>query len=228
MRADLFRDAATGLLDLVFPLRCAGCRRGGTAWCRTCAGELGGLRRVDRPLFTGEVPVYALGRYRRAARRAVLAFKESGQRHLAEPLGQQLGTGLRALADQVGLEGRCCLVPAPSKAIAARRRGGPHVLRLADRTASALVVRGWQVEVADCLVTDRSAADSTELDTPERVKNLAGRVLVRSGRLPTSGWPVVLLDDVVTTGATVAECLRVLLASGFDVRAALSLTSTSG
>ncbi len=77
------REAISGLADLLLPLHCVGCDVAGTAWCPRCAGRLGGMRRVDRPLFGNSPPVFALGRYRGVARRAVLAYKEDGQRALA-------------------------------------------------------------------------------------------------------------------------------------------------
>ncbi|MDA3630318.1 ComF family protein [Saccharopolyspora sp. WRP15-2] len=228
MRASWLRDGRSGLIDLLLPLHCAGCGTAGTAWCPDCSRELGGLHRVERPLLPPGLPVYALGRYRDAARRAILAYKESGQRHLADPLAGHLVTGLRAITAEHQLDHRWCLVPAPSRAIAARRRGGAHVLRIAHRMSALLTARGWPTQVADCLVTARGAADSTGLDAAERVRNLSGRVLVRNGRIPPPTAQLVLIDDVITTAATVAACSEVLGTAGRAFGAVLSLTATAG
>ncbi|GAA0526966.1 hypothetical protein GCM10011581_12520 [Saccharopolyspora subtropica] len=220
-------EGLSGLVDLLLPLHCAGCRRAGTAWCADCARELGGLHRVARPLLGPQPPVYALGRYRGAARRAVLAYKEAGQRHLAAPLAEHLVTGLRVITALHGFDRSWWLVPAPSRAIAARRRGGAHMTRIAHRAAAALTASGWPTAVADCLVTASTAADQAGLDTVERVANLSGRVLARTGRFPPRGAQIVLVDDVITTAATAASSLAVLAAVGSGAAAVLSLTATA-
>lgn len=228
MRASPLRDGLSGLVDLLLPLHCAGCGTAATAWCPECSRELGGLHRVERPLLPPAPPVYALGRYRGAARRAVLAYKESGQRHLADPLARHLATGLRAITEEHRLDHRWWLVPAPSRAIAARRRGGAHMCRIAHRMAARLTAEGRPTEVADCLVTARAAADSAGLDAAERVRNLSGRVLLQNGRLPPRTAQLVLIDDVITTAATAAACLEALGTAGRAFAAVLALTSTAG
>lgn len=228
MRISWLNEAVSGLVDLLFPLQCAGCGAPGTQWCSGCARELGGLRRVHRPLSAGGPPMYALGRYRGAARRAVLAYKEAGQRHLAEPFGHHLATAVVALAGEIGMERACCLVPAPSRRIAARRRGGAHMTRVAHRAAGRLAGAGWSARVADCLVTESGAVDSAELAPAERMGNLSGRVRARPADLPPTDPPVLLIDDVITSGATAAVCARVLADVGIGVAAVLSLTATAG
>ncbi|MGI8308207.1 ComF family protein [Saccharopolyspora hattusasensis] len=228
MRVPWLGAGLSGLVDLMLPLRCAGCDVAGTAWCRDCSRELGGLRRVERPLLEPGPPAYALGRYRGAARRAVLAYKESGRRHLAEPLARHLAVGLCAIAAEHRLDQAWCLVPAPSRAIASRRRGGAHMSRIAHRAAAALTASGQPSVVADCLITARGAADSAGLDAAERVRNLSGRVLGRTGRIPPPTAQVAVIDDVITTAATAASCVAVLGTAGVEVAAVLSLTATAG
>ncbi|MCI2422161.1 ComF family protein [Saccharopolyspora sp. K220] len=227
MRTTWLGAGFSGLVDLLMPLRCAGCDDVGTAWCRGCSRELGGLRHVERPLLEPGPPVYALGRYRGAARRAVLAYKESGRRYLAEPLAGHLAVGLRAITAEHQLDDDWWLVPAPSRAIASRRRGGAHMSRIAHRMAAALTASGCRTAVADCLITARRAADSAGLDAAERVRNLSGRVLVQTGRLPPPAAQVALLDDVITTAATVASALAALETANVRVAAVLSLTATA-
>ncbi|MEU0797985.1 ComF family protein [Amycolatopsis sp. NPDC005961] len=116
-----------------------------------------------------------------------------------------------------------CLVPAPSRRSASRVRGGPHVERLADAAASVLAGWGFDVAVAPALELAGGARDAVGLDRAERVANLAGRLRFREAGRPPPGFPVVVLDDVITTGATAAACVRALEGEGIEVAAVLTL-----
>jgi predicted amidophosphoribosyltransferase len=212
------RPIAASLLDLLVPSKCAGCGRSGQAWCPGCARLLGPPFAVRA---AGQPPVYALGRYAGPVRAALLAYKERGHRELAEPFGAAIAAGLRSIAD--GLAGRpqgprsgrppgdgWWLVPAPSRAAQARRRGGDHVVRLAEVAAAELAGSGAVAAVAPALRLSAGARDSVGLDAAARVANLAGRIRPRRSGLPPPGTGVVLIDDVLTTGATVTESVAAL------------------
>jgi predicted amidophosphoribosyltransferase len=204
------------LTDLLLPARCAACGTAGAAVCDRCLAVFGA------PVAVGVPGVHALSAHRGAARDLVIAFKERGRRDLGPPLGAVLGRALPVVADPAP-DGRWWLVPAPSRRGAARRRGGEHVLRLARHAAAAL--GDGRAVVAPVLRLAPGVADSVGLDAAARRANLAGRVLVRGEPLPPPGTPVVLLDDVVTTGTTAGECARALRAAGLRIGAVLALTS---
>ncbi|GAB2758139.1 ComF family protein [Salinifilum aidingensis] len=194
------------LLDLVLPVNCAGCGRQGTHWCLPCAGELSRPHRVRLPVLGQRPPVYALGVYRGAARRAVLAYKERGRRVLAGVFAERLAAGVRFA--HAG-PGPWWIVPAPSRWWAARRRGGAHMLRVARELARRLRADGCAAEVLDCLRLGPGAVDAARLAHADRPANLSGRLRARPPRRPPPGG-VLLVDDVITTGATVAESAAVL------------------
>ncbi|MBE8520034.1 ComF family protein, partial [Amycolatopsis sp. H6(2020)] len=116
-----------------------------------------------------------------------------------------------------------CLVPAPSRPSAARIRGGPHIERLAKAAASVLAARGIEVTVAPALELAGSARDAVGLTREQRTANLTGRLKFREAGRPPPGFDIVVLDDVITTGATAAACTRALMAEGFTVSAVLTL-----
>jgi predicted amidophosphoribosyltransferase len=167
--------------------------------------------------------MFALTRYRGVARRLVLAQKERGRRDLAAPLGAALARGLASLPAGTG-QGGLRLVPAPSRASAARSRGGSHMLALALHCAAVLRGEGVRARALPALRLAAGARDAVGLDVEQRTANLRGRVRTRARQLPEPGTRVILLDDVITTGATAAACVRALRDAGTTVSAVLSLT----
>ncbi|RDI68720.1 ComF family protein [Nocardia pseudobrasiliensis] len=210
------------LLDLILPQSCGGCGELGAGWCAGCAESLAGPPIRVYPRADPGVPCWALGRYRGPVRRAVVAVKEQGRRDLAVPLGRALARGLDGLRDR---QRSLVLVPAPSRGAAARRRGGDPVAR------TVRVAGSWlpDCRIAPILRMRRGVRDSVGLGASARAHNLRGRVVVSAGSLPTAvahpNVEVVLVDDVLTTGATARESVRTLARAGIAVRAVL-VTST--
>ncbi|MFD2419240.1 ComF family protein [Amycolatopsis pigmentata] len=212
-------------LDLVLPVTCAGCGDPGSPCCAECFAMLAKPGPVARGP-TGAVPVYALAPYSGPPRRLVLAYKERGRRDVAGRLGAALAAALPYLPEaRPGLGEWWWLVPVPSRRTASRVRGGPHLLRLARACAAELASAGRPVAVAPALRLRSGARDAVGLDRAQRVANLEGRLVVEPRGLPPPATPVVLLDDVVTTGATAAACTRALAAAGVPVAAVLALTA---
>lgn len=118
--------------------------------------------------------------------------------------------------------GPWCLVPAPSRRSASRLRGGPHVQRLAEAAARCLARTGAEAFVAPALEL-KGARDAVGLSRAERVANLAGRLRFVPAGGPPPGSRVVVLDDVITTGATAAACVRALTDAGVAVSAVVAL-----
>jgi predicted amidophosphoribosyltransferase len=110
------------------------------------------------------------------------------------------------------------VVPAPTRRSAARRRGGDPVARL----ARAAVSRHPEIVVASALRLKALTRDSVGLGTAARERNITGRVVLRG---PPPRTEVMLVDDIVTTGATARESVRILHAAGVRVAAVLALAA---
>ena len=209
------------MLDLVLPLECGGCGAPSTRWCDACARQL--RVRADEPHVVAPrvhpgVPVFSLGRYAGARRSAIVAFKEQGRADLIRPLGAALRGGLRQLLTWGVLVPPLTVVPAPTRRYAARRRGGDPV----TRTALAATSGGRDARVVQALRMTALVRDSVGLSGAARQRNVAGRVRLRGSPNGLTG-DVLVVDDIVTTGATAAESVRVLQTSGARVVAVLAL-----
>jgi predicted amidophosphoribosyltransferase len=210
------------VLDLILPLECGGCGAPSTRWCDACATELAvaaGQPHVVHPRIDPQVPVFALGRYVGARRQAILAMKEHGRGDLVAPLARALAVGVHRLLTWGMVETPLTIVPAPTRRSAARRRGGDPVARL----ARAAVAGHPDVAVVPALRLRALVRDSVGLGTSARERNIAGRVLLLRGQRPRT--EVVIVDDIVTTGATARESVRTLRAAGIRVAAVLAIAA---
>jgi predicted amidophosphoribosyltransferase len=211
------------VLDLVLPLECGGCGAPSTRWCEACAKELSmspDAPRVVTPRIDPGVPVFALGRYAGARRQAIVAMKDRGRIDLSTPLARALALGLHRLLLWGLLDVPLTIVPAPTRGWAARRRGGDPVTRIAALATDAHP----HITVVRALRMKALARDSAGLGSSARERNIAGRVLLTRRHLPADG-EVLLVDDIITTGATARESVRVLQAAGARVAAVLALAA---
>jgi predicted amidophosphoribosyltransferase len=211
------------VLDLVLPLECGGCGAPSTRWCAVCAAELAigvDAPRVVTPRIDPQVPVFALGRYAGARRRAIVAMKDRGRTDLSAPLARSLALGIHRLLLWGLLDVPLTIVPAPTRGWSARHRGGDPVTRIA-----ALATAGHpDIVVVRALRMSALARDSAGLNSAARERNIAGRVLRTRRRLPDRG-ELLVVDDIVTTGATARESVSVLHRAGARVSAVLALAA---
>jgi predicted amidophosphoribosyltransferase len=184
---------------------------------------------VPEPL--GLPAVHAVARYEDAPRAVLLAHKERGALGLARPLGAALaravrgavtaGTGVaysrgRRVDDPAVEETReLVLVPVPSARRSVGARGHDPARRIAFAAAGELRRGGTPARVAPVLRQRRAVGDQTGLGARERLSNLSGALeLVPGGRRLLTGGRVVLVDDLMTTGASLVEAARVIRAAG--------------
>ncbi len=179
---------------------------------------------VDDVQHAHDVTVVAAGWYRTALRDVVVDWKERGRFPLTSVLSHHLALSVAAL---VGERGRVDLVPVPTSWPARWRRGDDLVRSLASATAQRLQATGCIATVRPVLTHTRRTADQSGLGAQDRAGNLAGALALRSRvAAPARDVPIVVVDDIVTTGATIAEATRALHAGGWPVVGAATVAAT--
>lgn len=219
--------------DLVLPRSCGGCGAVGAALCPGCASAL-----VPSPHLVVPAPVpdgwpgcWAGGAYEGAAAQALRALKDGDRWDLAPWLARCLAAAVDATliaepaAAHAARSGRLVVVPVPSAGHATRRRGQRPVVLLARSALTGLHAR--EARLVQALGLVRPVADQAGLGAGDRRANLAAAMRVRPAAMHrVSGATCLVVDDVVTSGSTVAEAVRALRAAGaVEVVAASALAT---
>lgn len=220
----------SALVDFVFPPRCAGCDRPGTLLCDRCSADIVRIdpatacARCGAPLRAapcaecGGRP-FAFSAARCAAlleppvSRAIVVLKDGGERRYARVLAAVLAESIGPWLEDAGL-----IVPVPASPAALRRRGFDHASDLALALGRATGLPAAR------LLRAHPGADQRELGRDARFRNRLGAFYLdpaASRHGVVAGARIVLVDDVLTTGASFDAASRALLDAGAgEVRAA--------
>jgi ComF family protein len=199
-------------MDLLMPPACAACGRFGSALCGACLSSFQAPGRADDRFMapdaaavSGDRLILALAAfaYDGASRRALGRLKYAGAARVARPLAEAAVPTLRRLAK---ITGPATLVPVPLHVHRQRERGYNQAALLAEHLG-----RAAGTAVRACLVRRRETSRQHGLDRAARLRNLASAF-----EPATAGPPsvVILVDDILTTSATMEACAAVLCAAG--------------
>ena len=203
-------------LDLVFPPHCASCGKADELWCARCRQLLASypLHRLERRLNPNLV-VVSTGTHSGILRTAIHAYKYEGVMDLAIPLAQRMMDTFSTSGSYVD-----AIIPVPIHKERRRQRGYNQAELLAEQIAYRVNVPS----MPDILVRYRDTASQVNLSAHERQQNVKDAFFVLK---PVQSQRFLLVDDVVTTGATLIACAEALIAAGAAAVTGLTIVSAS-
>ncbi len=213
---------ARDVVGLGAPSACAGCGLPGASVCAGCSALLAGPPRPHRPSPAppGWPAAFVVTEYAGTTRSLIAAWKERGRRDVAHHLALALAGAIEAA---LGCDDRCAaIVPIPASAAARRRRGEDAWGRVAKLAVRGMARRGRCIRVEPVLRLTRQPRDQSALSSRERRENV--REALACTRVPEGA--IVIVDDIVTTGATIAEAARALSVAGADPVSVAAIAAT--
>jgi len=220
--SSLVRASVGRALDLALPAVCPGCGVEGPPLCTRCRPAVDA--RLDlpagAPLGLAEGPPEPLlqlewcAPFAGVVRRALHALKYTGEQRLARPLGEAVATRWA----RVGAGGEV-LVPVPVHVSRRRERGYDQAELIATSAAESL-----GLPCSSAVIRDRATVPQYRLDRRHRATNVRDAFTVRPQAAGSvAGRWVVLVDDVVTTGATLTATAGALIAAGATAVSAIAV-----
>lgn len=209
----IITQLAKEFLDLIFPPMCHGCGRVDTRWCDVCLAE---LTSIPIQIIEGEsetlTELCATGKHTGKLQQAIQAFKYYDTQTLAEPLGKRLATALiqkRWTFDTI--------IPVPLHADRQKERGYNQAYLLSQQVGNIMNIP-CQPQL---LTRHRDTNHQVGLGVQERRDNVKDAFMATSDVV---GKSILLIDDVVTTGATLDMCATALFTTGAKVVYAMTVS----
>lgn len=203
--------ALGSLSELIFPVRCLGCSVLGIEICSRCRASWSHhIYRTTTYESGKEFPIYSAVLYSAVAGKVLMKSKEDALTVADNLIISSIAHALSYFEKEVGTG---YLVPTPSRVSASRKRGRKYINAM---------IEGCGIVPLDLLIHTRAVRDQSKLDAHQRQENLNGALFInpartsKTNRAP-SEIPVIVIDDLVTTGATLSEAVRALHAGGFRV-----------
>ncbi|MDR1448233.1 MAG: hypothetical protein LBI63_04680 [Candidatus Ancillula sp.] len=219
------------LMRLIWPLNCAGCGECDVHLCKKCEEVIKTptLRLVvDKDC---NYPIYAAFSYTAAIRRIMLAFKDGGRFDMLAYIRyavRKMTSNLLTL-NELKFENIGC-VPAPSSFSSLKRRQMLQTGHLASAIVSQL--RAEHVDAIELdILKQHTKKKQVNYSGEQRSKNKSGSVQLKISKAMTLSSQqrtrnIILVDDIITTGSTTRECIRVLENAGFRVLCVIVLCTT--
>ncbi len=207
------------LAELIFPSRCIGCSQLGISICSICRKNWHPhIYHRTLNVLGGSYPVISAIEYSPIASRVLLRAKEANQGAADQLLINAIAHSLRYFVKKYGAGN---LVAIPSRRSATRKRGRDFMQEITKSVATIEPLNTLEI-----LQHQRAVKDQSQLNSQQRTSNIAGAfstsINLSKSAAPGNTGPLIIVDDLVTTGATLAEAIRALRTTGFTVIGAVT------
>lgn len=217
---ELFRSIVRGFNSLLFPPLCISCQSRATDACSPCQNLWSSKSSlVQRSPF----PVFSVMTYDNLTSPVVLAAKENGTRSARHLLALSFAAIFR---DHPALfHPSIILVPIPSSNRSIRIRGERFLMPIINE---GLRIADSKIEVRELLVQRKKVREQTGLSSKERSINMSGALRISEKTI--RHWrskPVILIDDVITTGSSMQSAYHALRERNLTVLAGMTACASS-
>jgi predicted amidophosphoribosyltransferase len=193
------------LQQLIYPASCLVCQEPNHLICPSC------ISTWQQPIKTGQIkkiPIYFSAYYSAESAKIILSAKENGNTIARQLLANAISNAIERVISDFKLQESITLTTIPSRKSAIRKRGRDHINQLAAEVISLVKIDGIEISNLNILQLNKSIEDQSKLNKGERAANLSGAYLAISPETPPKN--LIIIDDLITTGASVQEAVRAL------------------
>ena len=154
------------------------------------------------------IPLYFTNYYNPSIAKVILAAKENGNQISKELLANSIVRSLRKAITDQNLSGQIALVSIPSSTAAIRKRGRDHIQELVKEIIGTAEIYNISIFYLPILSISKKIKDQSNLNKAQRISNMSGAYLATPPKIPIDN--LIILDDLITTGASIQEGIRAL------------------
>ncbi|MFM8824677.1 MAG: ComF family protein [Candidatus Nanopelagicus sp.] len=210
-------DSLKSLKELLFPLLCLSCSNTSFWLCPEC---LKYWLVQTKQTSIGPNPIFFKTDYNLRTSAVLLAAKENANSKAIKLLANSISQSITFALQQLQVSGEITLITIPSSAAAIRRRGRDHIQELAKEVQIILNANSIKSNLIAPLKPKKNLKDQSGLNSSQRRENTQGMFEVTSCEIPYGS--VFLIDDLVTTGASITEGIRALFEAKITITAAVT------
>ena len=193
------------LKDLIYPRFCIGCQKYGDFICLKC--EANWLVKPRKTKVVG-IDHYFVEDYNEYSARIILASKESGNKIAINLLANAVAKSISFAVSEKKFRAQINLVSIPSQKNVIRSRGRDHISDLIFQVIIKLSGMGFTAKYSPILSLAKKSKDQSTLNSGERLVNMQNAFIVNNSLNSQDG--IFLIDDLITTGASIKEGVRAL------------------
>ena len=210
-------NSLKSLKELVFTKVCISCAAPEYWLCPSC---LSAWNTSVKKNFIDGKPIYFKSDYTSKTASVILAAKEGNNLNAIELLASAISQSIAFSIAELRISSEITLITIPSAPSAIRRRGRDHIKTLAEYVQKDLQLISIKAQYAPILFQKKSIKDQSQLSSQQRMENTKGKFAVKSCEIPQGA--VYLIDDLITTGASMLEGVRALSEAKITIAAGIT------